>query len=183
MKKFSLKKIAMMGLAAIMAVSAMSVSAFAADNGNDLSSTNASVDIQEDFGFEVFSEEDINDITRTPWMSRYVNVAINNGSDYSENQSSSFQAEVGDKYVYIRIASMPDNNSTINVSLTNIDDNQIKGHKMFLHKGEVIKYTIPSGLYKPSYVISASTNDPDNVGGAYLDVKTTSEELEADHII
>ena len=177
-----LKKIITMGLAAMMAVSAMSVSVFAAEASN-ITLTESGATIQEDFGFEIFPESDIRDVSRTPWISKYVNVALNNGLDYSTNATSAFQAEDGDKYVYIRIKSMPNNESTINISLKNIDDNQIKGHKMYVHKDEVIKYTIPDGAYRPSYQVFASTNDSSNVGGAYVEIKTTSDVLEADHII
>lgn len=181
-----LRKIITMGLAAIMAVSAMSISAFAATDTAQ-SETNETVQIsttQEEFGFEVFSEEDIPSLKfRTPWMSRYVNVALNNGETTSANSTSPFRAESGDKYVYIRVKSMAKNTSTINISIMNTDDQQVKGHKLFVHKGEVLKYTIPDGLYLPTYKVYVSTNDSNNVGGAYLEIKTSAEQLEADHIL
>ena len=184
MKKF--KKIIAMGCAAVMAISAMSMSAFAANDNaqNEAKEVVQTSTTQNEFGFEVLSEDDIPSLkSRTPWMSKYVTVALNNGETTSTNSTSAFRAEAGDKYVYIRIRSMADNDSTINISIMNIDDGQIKGHKLFVHKGDVLKYTIPDGLYLPSYKVYASTNDSGNIGGAYLDIKTSAEQLEADHIL
>ena len=73
MKKF--KKIIAMGCATVMAISAMSMSAFA-ENDNVPNETKEVVQTsitQNEFGFEVLSEDDIPSLkSRTPWMSNQV---------------------------------------------------------------------------------------------------------------